>query len=330
METSSSREKLNQLRDLVKKPEIGQAIERSKYTLYIRNMRKKITNEYGGQIVTKGWLKCMDILQHLNFKGGKVFFNAELPGAFTFATNHYISMNSLPFDWLLASFYPQSPLSTSSLEDKYGILPANRFHSLVGEVETSLGRYWIDGDLTREGMPYLLSQLVINSLGKVQLYTADGGMDVLGKENAQEEINYPLIYGEFKTGILSLDLGGTMIIKIYTAFTAEMRSLLAYAERFFKKVEYYKPSASSPYNSEVYFLGLEFKGPWEWNETAARETMPDEEIIDILEEFTKSQIKALESLSDKSKFIFKGNDYAFMKKLERSKWIPTQSSKASK
>lgn len=300
-------------------------LETSAYGQYIRRISKKITHEYGGQIVTKGWLKGMDILHHISFKGGKVFFNAELPGGFVFASNHYTQMNSLPFDWLIASWMPMNrQRAQKPLEDIYGIMAANKYHSLVGEVETSMGKYWIDGDLTRMYTAELLSTLVVNSMGRVNLYTGDGGVDVEGKEAEQELLNMRLIYNEFKTGILCLDIGGTMVVKFYTAFNPEMRSLLAYVETFFMSVEYYKPPTSSPYNSEQYFIGRNFKGPSSWDEKRSLNSIISAEKYNELVARVQSQISTLKQLFEGEGISEEGEEeYNFLKKIEKSQWIKT-------
>lgn len=326
MDLNSLRHRLNSLRELSASVENIKAVENSDYSQYVRAVTQKMVKDNNAQLVTKGWLKCMDMLQFIGFNGGNVFFNAELPGAFVVATNHYTATKSLPFDWLLSSFVPQGGdiAKTKPLEDTYGLLSANRFHRLVGDIETSLGRYWIDGDLTREDTPTILSELVANSMGKVDLYTADGGMDVTGKEAKQEEVNYPLIYNEFKTGVLSLKVGNKMIVKIYTSFTNEMRTLLSYITRFFNRIRYYKPSASSPFNSEVYFIGEDFIGPSEWNDIEARTGSQTAYPQDVLIEFVNKQINALSALIEGKQIRHDGISYDFVKSITRDKWIKTE------
>lgn len=241
-------------------------VEQDPYEQYIRSLRKKFS-------CTRDWLKCMEILHHLTWNPQKtpsIFFNAELPGSFVLATQYYLQMQKRQMEWLISSYYPQTPGSTARsgaegggsvatgyyLGDTLGILMKNPNHSLVGPIMTNRGIFWCDGDLTQPKIPLILAELVRNTQGLVDLYTADGSIDT----QDQEEPNYNLIVGEVQSGVRVLKPGGTMILKIFTFFTPEMKALLGYLMRIFERIEFFKPITSSPVNSEVYVLGTNFRG----------------------------------------------------------------------
>ena len=106
-------------------------------------------------------------------------------------------------------------------------------------------------------MPAILAQLS----GPVDLYTADGGFDVTGKENLQETLMIPLIKGEIETGLRALKPGGDFVLKMFTFFTPEMLALLTLLMRSFREYYIFKPSTSGPLNSESYFVGVGYRGP---------------------------------------------------------------------
>jgi 23S rRNA U2552 (ribose-2'-O)-methylase RlmE/FtsJ len=118
----------------------------------------------------------------------------------------------------------------------------------------------LDGDMTNPQMIDLIAEKVIKTIGKVNLYTADGGFDVEGRENEQERLSIPLIDGEFECGYKVLENDGIMVIKLFTFFTDEMVRILANAASKFQEWTLFKPNSSSMINSEIYFIGIGYTG----------------------------------------------------------------------
>lgn len=275
-------QQLNTAKDLLNRPDF-EALKRSDpFEEKIRQIRRELTEKTGAQNLTKAGLKMLDILQQtplgaylLSLPKVRALFNAELPGSFLFTTNHFLRSQGKELDWLLASYMPlptgqdvSSPASASlagkpkkveggPLEDIFGLIPANPGRILVGQLKTNKGTFWSTGDLTNPKVPSVLAQLA----GQVDLYTADGGFDVSGKENQQEELSLPLIRGEIETGFRTLKPGGAFVLKIFTFFTPQMLAYLLILMRSFNQFFIYKPPTSTPLNSESYFVGLGFKGP---------------------------------------------------------------------
>lgn len=258
---------LNNTKDLLNRPDFNTLKRNDPGEQEIRQVRNFITKEKGGEYVTRAWLKMMEMLINtqlgqyiLNQPEINAFFNAEFPGAFIYAVHHFAQQHNRKFRWVIASYLPRSKLGQDFLEDHYRLLEKYPSNSLVGEIKTNKGVFWSDGDLTQPRMPAILAQLAKSKLGRINLYTADGGFDVGGRENLQEELSLPLIRGEIETGLLSLSEGGCFVLKIFTFFTPQMRSLLVLLMRLFHQFDIFKPQTSGRLNSESYVIGLGFKG----------------------------------------------------------------------
>jgi DNA-directed RNA polymerase II subunit RPB2 len=200
-----------------------------------------------------------------------VFCNAELPGAFIIAINHFMRTKciSSEFDWLGNSYLPEDALKAGDstiLDDKYKIYEKNRLHWLMGPAPNALpeGEEPITGDVT--------DPMVINALGNAahrrfalndgaHLYTSDVGIEIQSADlPRQEELTSFLNYGQIVSGLLSLALGGTLITKQFTFYTPFSRSLIALVASLFDETYICKPKTSRPTNSEVYLVGKGFKG----------------------------------------------------------------------
>lgn len=260
--------RLNQAKDSLDVDNFNVLKDNDSWERAIVNMRTNITEQYNGEGVTKAWLKMYemlnlpDVAQHLIRPQINCFFNAELPGGFVFATNHWISKfaGDSEFKWFISSFYPQNPDGKDFLGDTFGLIENNSNNSLVGPIGTNMGKFWSGGDLTNPKVPEALSTLANSVMGGVDLYTSDGGFDVTGRENSQERLSVKLILGEVETGLRSLNQGGVFILKLFTFFSPEMRTLLLLLYDLFETPHLYKPFTSGPLNSEIYFIGIGFKG----------------------------------------------------------------------
>lgn len=262
---------LNEAKDSLADPNFEILKKNDPWERSILNYRRQITRERGGQNVTKAWLKMYEILTQtwvgpyllgIANIGEPVdcFFNAELPGGFIYAVNHYLKTNFRSFEWVIASYYPQNTQGKNFLTDEFALITKYPQYSLVGIVPINQKQFWCDGDLTNPEMPTNLSSLAVSRLYPIDLYTADGGFDVQGQDNHQEELTLPLIRGEVECGLLSLNPGGVMIIKIFTFFTPQMWTMLVYLMRLFRNYDIFKPQTSGPLNSESYFIGIGYSG----------------------------------------------------------------------
>jgi hypothetical protein len=301
------KEQLNQAKDALNITQFNQLKRKHYHDKWIRQLRKRVTQTGNAQYVTKAWLKMYEILS-VPLKGDieiplgeflptqtKAFFNAELPGGFIFATNHYLKTHGKELEWVVASYLPRDEIG-DYLKDQFGLLQANPNKSLVGRVKTTRGVFWSNGDLTDPKMPSILAQLA--GPNTIDLYTADGGFDVTGQENIQEELSLPLIRGEIEAGLKSLAPDGSFVLKLFTFFTPQMWSYLLTLMRAFRQYQIYKPMTSNPINSEVYFVGIGYKGGRDLHdnyEEILQSITPEE--ADFLQtrlfELTKNQISAI-------------------------------------
>jgi DNA-directed RNA polymerase II subunit RPB2 len=199
------------------------------------------------------------------------FCNAELPGAFIIAINHFMKTKCVTsqFDWIASSYLPAAAMQAGNstiLEDKFNIYERNRLHWLMGPAPNGLpdGEAPITGDVT--------DPQVINTLGNTahqrftendgaNLYTSDVGIEIAQKDlNRQEELTAFVNMGQILTGLLALAVGGHFVTKQFTFVTPFSRSLIAIVASLFEETYITKPKTSRPTNSEVYLVGKGFKG----------------------------------------------------------------------
>lgn len=259
--------RLNQAKDSLNRPDFASLKRKDPSERQIRHVRAYVAKEKGAQNASRPWFKMMEMLLKTPLGAYirtlptiNAFFNAELPGSFVFALNHFTRQYQKTFRWVIASYLPKSEKGKDFIGDKYGLIEKYPGNSLVGKIKTNRGVFWSEGDLTHPKIPAILAQLAKSKLGEINLYTADGGFDVIGRENLQEVLSLPLIRGEVEAGVLSLSKGGCLVLKIFTFFTPQMRTLLGLLMRLFERFDIFKPETSGRLNSESYVIGLGFKG----------------------------------------------------------------------
>ena len=242
-------------------------------------LRNLVQKTYNMEHATNAALKMYEMIYQLELlmpngqclPSVNVFCNAELPGAFVIAINHFMRTKcvSSDFDWVASSYLPAAAMQAGDktiLEDKYKIYEKNRLHWLMGPAPNALpeGETPVTGDVT--------DAAVINTLGNAthqrfstsdgaNLYTSDVGIEIEKADlNRQEELTAFVNYGQVLTGMLALALGGTLITKQFTFYTPFSRSLIAIVASLFDETYIIKPKTSRPTNSEVYLVGKGFKG----------------------------------------------------------------------
>jgi 23S rRNA U2552 (ribose-2'-O)-methylase RlmE/FtsJ len=98
------------------------------------------------------------------------------------------------------------------------------------------------------------------SLGKVNIFTADGGFDFTDNYIAQEASVFPLLCASISVGLSVLDVNGLFVLKIFDYFEDASMELLIYLISCFSRWTIYKPATSRPCNSEQYFIGIGYRG----------------------------------------------------------------------
>jgi hypothetical protein len=233
-------------------------------------LKRLIVHDYGGQVVTNAWLKMFEIVTQMGlFEAARVFraeeslirvfCNAELPGAFVCALNHY-ACSWFPhtrFDWVASSLYPAPPekegaAGSDVLGDYYGLYECNRERWLMGPDMV--------GDITDAVCIRELVRRAQSRLGEVDLYTSDAGIDVSADYGRQEELTARINLGQIVTGLLVLRTGGAFVVKTYTFVHPFSVSLAGVCASLFESFFVTKPKTSRPTNSEVYFVGIGYRG----------------------------------------------------------------------
>jgi uncharacterized protein YbgA (DUF1722 family) len=218
-----------------------------------RTMKRLVSSKYKMQIVTNASLKMYELIiqMHLINKNTiNAFCNAELPGGFIIAINHYLKTmyESSVFRWLASSY-----VSSNALGDTYGIYENNRNNWIMDDS--------MNGDITKmSNILEIVKRVRSKFINGVDIYTSDAGLDVSSDYNKQEEQTLELNYCQVLIGLLVLAKNGTLVTKQFTFFTQFNRSLITLLTFLFEELYITKPSTSRPINSEIYIIGKCFKG----------------------------------------------------------------------
>jgi hypothetical protein len=207
---------------------------------------------------TNAWLKCWEMIHFYKLiptnhsNDYTVFCNAEFPGAFIFAINHYIKTKTTNknYNWFANSLWPGTNEKSDILGDSFGLYKRYRDHWLMNGQDAS-------GDVTDRDMIRMMTK----RLGKkVDLYTSDIGIDIpFDKTNEQESLEAHLNLGQVICALRTLKEGGNMVCKTFLFFKPMTLSLLYLLAGVFKEFSVSKPMTSRPGNSEIYLVGKGYK-----------------------------------------------------------------------
>lgn len=95
---------------------------------------------------------------------------------------------------------------------------------------------------------------------RVDLVTADGGIDCSHDYTNQEIANTPIIIQEIEVCRHNLRIGGTFVVKIFDMYTTNTYRIIVWLTRLFGTLHICKPPTSKPSNSEKYLVCLGFNG----------------------------------------------------------------------
>jgi 23S rRNA U2552 (ribose-2'-O)-methylase RlmE/FtsJ len=247
--------KLNNIKDLLNNISINDYNYISRKLDMYKAMKILLIQRYNMQLVTNATIKIYEILSQINIINGdsiNVFCNAELPGGFIIGINQYVKtvLKNGRFNWIASSYLGDE---NDTLGDYYGIYKCNSSRWLMDKD--------MNGDLTNIDNILEISIRVLNRFPMgIDLYTSDAGFDVSDNYNEQEEKTLLLNYGQILTGLLTLSKHGNFIVKQFTYFTIFSRSLLTLLSTLFNKFYITKPMSSRPINSEIYIIGIDYKG----------------------------------------------------------------------
>ena len=114
-------------------------------------LKRTLRTDYGMTVSTNASLKMYELIVQMRLlvsetgamRRTRAFCNAEFPGAFIVAINHYVRTMcpQTEFDWLGSSYYPDDAVASGDdtiLGDTYGLYAANRDHWLMGPAPNAL------------------------------------------------------------------------------------------------------------------------------------------------------------------------------------------------
>lgn len=219
------------------------------FKFYSKDLEKRV--HVRGSI-TNAWMKCWEMVNNFQLvpiqhsSSFTIFCNAEFPGAFLLALNHYIKTHTSnkKYEWYANSIWPTEELKTNKdvFKDSFKLYEKYPQRWLMTPEN--------GGDCTDPKMIDVIDKKLSN---KVDLYMSDISM---GFETEDAEARNNL--GQIICGLKTLKNGGTMVCKMFMFFKPFTMSLLRLLSRMFKSFVVTKPMASRPTSSEVYIIGKEY------------------------------------------------------------------------
>jgi cap1 methyltransferase len=101
---------------------------------------------------------------------------------------------------------------------------------------------------------------------KMDLVVADGGFDAQRDSECQEELAQKLVLCELAAGLQLLEVGGTLVVKLFGSQTQSVRLAIKNLFEHFQWIREIKPISSRPASSERYAVFTGFKGlPTAWS-----------------------------------------------------------------
>lgn len=217
----------------------------------------------GVRLVNNGFIKGIEIYHEIHrrwsvFDGDlDAYHLAELPGGFYFAAQHVAAGRGRR---VMARI--QSLRGGSALEDN------TCFFSKQGLIDYGPR----DGDLTSpEEKEWLISRI-----GKMDLITADGGVDYASRTDLAFLLD--LYRGETEVALACLRPGGVFVIKLYVVFEEPFYEYLTMLRSRFEQVLLFKPAYSKPHSFEMYAL---CRGPRSAH-PAGRDDKPEKALAALL------------------------------------------------
>lgn len=235
------------------------------------DMRQRLEDKYNMVNATNATIKMYELLHHMQLLIGtngiclptvNVFCNAELPGGFIIAINHFVKTQcspETPFHWVGNSLWPAK--GQTQLDDDLDLYKRNEKNWVMGNPPLS------NGDVTDPSTLQTMKDKTeeIFEGAETLLYTSDIGAGFPDKEdkslkNREEELEAILNFGQIVAGLVTLGKGGHLVTKQFTFTTPFSRSLIVLVASLFAETYITKPQTSRVNNSEVYLVAKGFEG----------------------------------------------------------------------
>lgn len=234
----------------------------SRFTSYLDQFKQYIYDlkkQTGLPFITNAWVKCWEMLIHYKLipenhsSDFTVFCNAEFPGAFIFAIDHYMKTKTKnkKYKWYGNSLWPGSTKEGGDniLGDDFGLYKKYKKRWLMNKDK--------NGDVTSKEMNDYIKSILEK---KVDLYTSDIGINVpFEREHEKETLEAHLNLGQIICALNTLKEGGHMVCKTFLFFKPMTMSLLYLLSSIFDEFSISKPMTSRPGNSEIYLIGKGYK-----------------------------------------------------------------------
>lgn len=229
----------------------------TQYTNPAGNIVGQLKRRIRPELCTQAWAKFFEILSNFNIltevpshTNLRSVHLCEAPGAFITGLNHFLtihhSVQKRKWQWIsttLNPYYEGNSLGAMISDDRFILHTLD--HWVFGKDNT--------GDVMKvSNLEYLRN--TAESMGMVQLVTADGSIDCSSNPSEQEIAVSWLHYCEVVTALHLLAHAGNLVIKMFTFFESSAASLLFLLNCSFNRVTVFKPSTSKAGNSEVYVV----------------------------------------------------------------------------
>jgi hypothetical protein len=206
------------------------------------------------QPLSRSYFKMIEMWDALGLTAKATSHSAEGPGGFLEAIQDRITQGGSPA-------IPMVAMTLKSTERTVpGWRKSQSFLQSYPEVNITYGA---DGT----GNLYSLANqdaFAAAATAKADVYTADGGFDFSADFNGQENTVQRLLIAEALAGLLTLNQGGTMILKLFDMKSRSTLEFIWALSMCFEKTGLIKPHTSRPANSERYWIGSGFRGAPEW------------------------------------------------------------------
>jgi hypothetical protein len=191
--------------------------------------------------VSQAFLKMCEMLHNteiVNKKSIDVFHLCEAPGQFILAFDRYCSKRKINYDWTATTL-------RDGVGDDYGLIKRFKEKWIFGADNT--------GDITH------IKNILSFTKKKYDIVTSDCGMPTIDFGFQEEEL-LKINHCQLTTMLMCLKNGGNCVFKTFLPIMYPLSiSLFNILYLTFEKVVYFKPTLN-PSSSEIYVLGINFKG----------------------------------------------------------------------
>lgn len=217
------------------------------------SLKYQLRESLGKKYITNAWLKTYELFKKFKLVGN-VFFNANAPGTSSDAYLQYIKDEAIetPIDWVASTYVPTTEKG-STLGDTYGLIKETKSHWLMNDYN--------NGDTTKvDNILDFAIQIRARFNKLCDIYFSDIAIDVGEDYNNEELLEAKEVLGQNIAGLYCLDRGGVYITKQRGLFLPLSIWFVSLLYDLFDVVYITKPETSKPFNSEIYIVGLVYRG----------------------------------------------------------------------